>query len=151
MPVERKSQPHSDNSEQRADHELIYLTLWEREQEHTRTRWTVTTFFISVSFAIFGLSLQAQNPPVPLWATHLASLAIYWFAYLLFLRFNRFTRFMREYLKDMERMSKVSIDLQTQADRAMRGNFQQFLSAPKLLLIFGLLYTAAVVLLWLLS
>jgi len=151
MPVERKLQDQSTELQRVPDYELIYLTLWEGEQEHTRTRWTVTTFFISVSFAIFGFSLQTSNPPVPLYVVHLSSLAIYWFAYLLFLRFNRFTRFMREYLKDMERTGKVSVDLQTQADEAMREHSQKYLSASNLLFAFGLLYSVTVASLWILS
>ncbi len=45
--------------------EELYLQIWEREQEHTKTRWNVTTFFVSISFAIFGFSLQTPNPTVP--------------------------------------------------------------------------------------
>jgi hypothetical protein len=33
------------------------------EQEHTRTRWTVVTFFMSISFALFGLSFQNKLAP----------------------------------------------------------------------------------------
>src|SRR5689334_18874941 len=37
-----------------------YLKIWEIDQANTNTRWTVTTFFFSISFAIFGFSFQAQ-------------------------------------------------------------------------------------------
>jgi hypothetical protein len=43
-----------------------YLKIWEIDQANTSTRWTVTTFFFSVSFAIFGFSFQAQLAyPIP--------------------------------------------------------------------------------------
>ena len=37
-----------------------YLKVWEIEQNHVNTRWTVATFFFSISFAIFGFSFQPQ-------------------------------------------------------------------------------------------
>jgi hypothetical protein len=40
-----------------------YLKIWQADQEYIRTRWTVTTFFMSVSFAISGFSFQANIVP----------------------------------------------------------------------------------------
>ncbi len=28
----------------------VYLKIWRTEQQHVRTRWTVVTFFLSISF-----------------------------------------------------------------------------------------------------
>ena len=36
----------------------VYATIWKVEQDHNRTRWTVTTFFLGLSFAIFGFSFR---------------------------------------------------------------------------------------------
>jgi hypothetical protein len=36
----------------------IYMQIWQGEQDHTRTRWTVTTFFLSISFAILEAVLK---------------------------------------------------------------------------------------------
>jgi len=44
----------------------VYLKIWDIEQKHTTTRWTLMTFYLSVSFAIFGISLQNKDLPVPL-------------------------------------------------------------------------------------
>lgn len=38
-----------------------YLQIWKIEQDHSRTRWTVTTFFLSISFAILGLSFDPNE------------------------------------------------------------------------------------------
>lgn len=57
--------------------EELYLKLWEREQEHTKNRWNVTTFFFSISFAIFGFSLPTKNLPVSPIISHSVALAIY--------------------------------------------------------------------------
>ena len=34
------------------DEDNIYLQIWRTEQDYTRTRWTVATFFMSVSFVM---------------------------------------------------------------------------------------------------
>lgn len=127
--------------------DTTYLKLWELEQAHTNVRWTVATFFLSVSFAIFGFSFQAQlAPPLPLVA-RVSALTIYWFAYLLFQRFNRYTRFLRGYLRDLERAGRTTLDVQTRAERELAD---RALSTKRLLVIFGLLYSIGVALLaWL--
>lgn len=103
--------------------EELYLKIWEREQEHTKTRWNMTTFFFSISFAIFGFSLQTKNSPVSPIISHSVALAIYWFAFVLFWRFNSFTNYLREYLRDMEVSGQVKIDVQTRASQAMKGQY----------------------------
>src|SRR5262249_901448 len=115
------------------------------EQQQTSTRWTVATFFLSVSFAIFGFSFQAGlAKPLPLIA-RVSGLAIYWFAYALFLRFNVYTRFLRGYQRELENARRTTLDVQTRA-RVRLG--AQRLSATWLLGYFGLLYTLTVVGLW---
>lgn len=128
--------------------EELYLKLWEREQEHTKTRWNVTTFFFSISFAIFGFSLQTKNPPVSPIISHSVALAIYWFAFVLFWRFNSFTDCLREYLREMEVSGQVKINVQTRVNRAMKGQYGSWLSTFNLMLYFGILYTIAVWILW---
>jgi hypothetical protein len=126
----------------------IYLRIWEIEQRHTTIRWTVTTFFLSVSFAIFGISLQIDNTAIPRIVPQLGAVAIYWFTYILFLRFNVFTRFLRDYLIEMESAKRTTIDLQTNSKVYMsRG---RKVSATQLLLYFGIGYSMAAVLIGLL-
>ncbi|SRR5579883_1494042 len=128
--------------------EELYFKLWEREQEHTKTRWNVTTFFVSISFAIFGFSLQTQNPPVPPIISHGVALAIYWFAFVLFWRFNSFTTCLREYLREMEIAERVEMTVQTRVNQALKGQYSKWLSTLNLMLYFGILYSVAVGLLW---
>ncbi len=98
----------------------LYFQIWEREQEHTKTRWNVTTFFVSISFAIFGFSFQTQKPPVSPIISHSVALAIYWFAFVLFWRFNSFTNCLRDYLREMEVSQKVRVNVQTRAGGATK-------------------------------
>ncbi len=128
--------------------EELYFQIWEREQEHTKTRWNVTTFFVSISFAIFGFSLQTQNPPVSPIISHSVALAIYWFAFVLFWRFNSFTNCLRDYLGEMEVSQKVRINVQTRVNQAMKGQYSKWLSTFNLMLYFGILYSVVIGLLW---
>jgi hypothetical protein len=108
--------------------EEIYFRLWEREQEHTKTRWSVTTFFVSISFAIFGFSLQTSKSPIPPIVTHSVALAIYWFACALFWRFNSFTVYLRSYLQQMEELGQVSLNIYAKTHQLMRGQYNKWLS-----------------------
>jgi hypothetical protein len=126
----------------------IYLKIWEIEQAHVNSRWTVATFFLSVSFAIFGFSFQAQlTQPLPQIA-RLSGLIIYWFAYALFTRFNLYTELLRTYMYEMETANRTRITIQTRARQLMRTGIRWQLSATRLLLYFGFLYTVGVGLLW---
>jgi cell division protein FtsB len=126
-----------------------YLEIWKVEQEHTRTRWTVTTFFLSVSFAIFGFSFQLQDGANPNIAhvQRIGGVALYWFAYLLFLQFNKYNNFLRAQLLKMEAEKQVTFSLETDAKHFMRSRFGKYFTATRLLFYFGVLFTAAVVLL----
>ncbi|MBC8506320.1 MAG: hypothetical protein ISR58_13210 [Anaerolineales bacterium] len=122
----------------------LYIKVWEMEQRHVTTRWTVSTFFFSISFAIFGLSIQVENSPLPLYVTTSVAIAIYWFAYALYLRFNDFTEYLRSRLEEMERNGLTTVDLQSKAGPYLKR--KKRLHAIKLLLVFGVLYTFAGVL-----
>ncbi len=124
----------------------IYLRIWEKEQEHVRTRWTVTTFFLSVSFAIFGFSFQSNLSFSSALATRLASVIIYWFAYYLFICFYDYTRFLRTYLIEMEKTQQTNLHLESRASTRPRRPLSTNLS----LLFFGMIYTLGVGVLWLL-
>ena len=123
---------------------VTYLKIWQTEQEHQRTRWTVVTFFLSISFAILGLSFQTKLAPAESIALRLAGLFIYWFAYALLQRFYIYTKTLRAYLMEMERSGRTDLDIQTRASSAQPDK----LSTVNLILYFGLIYTAGVVLLW---
>ncbi len=129
--------------------ESIYMAMWKIEQEHSRTRWTIATFFFSVSFAIFGLSFTTATP-VGSSINHLqriAGLVLYWFSFVLFYQFNRYTRYLRGRMIEMERKGEVPFTFQSDANKFMYGRVRRFSSATWLLFYFGLLYLGAVILL----
>lgn len=128
--------------------DATYLKIWEIEQGHTSTRWTVATFFLSVSFAILGFSFQAQLTYPPSLIARVSGLFIYWFAYLLFTRFNLYTELLRTYMYELELQKRTSLDIQTRTRQKLRAGLRWHLSATRLLFYFGLLYTSGVALLW---
>lgn len=130
------------------DMEERYFKIWTAEQEHTKTRWTVSTFFFSVSFAIFGFSFQAQLSKPLANVARLSGLVIYWFAYLIFAQFNHYTRFLRNYLKELEDRGQTTIKLQTGSEQFMKSKNTRIMSATRLLLYFGILYAIVVIILW---
>lgn len=132
-----------------------YLQIWKIEQEHSRTRWTITTFFLSISFAVLGLSFDIKDNQVGVSvlglslpdAQRVIGWLIYWFGYVLFMQFNRYTNFLRDRLKGMEKQKLVSYSFQSDAREFMYSKIRAAFSATWLLFYFGLLYTAIVVVL----
>ncbi len=125
-----------------------YLKIWEVDQEHVRMRWTVITFFMSVSFAIFGFSFQEKLISSESLALRIAALLVYWFAVLLLYHFYRFNRFLRNYMLMMEKEHQTSLDIQGKANDA---HLAQKPSTTALVLGLGIIYTGGVLLLRLLS
>lgn len=136
-----------------------YLQIWKIEQDHSRTRWTVTTFFLSISFAILGLSFDPNETlaGVKLFGLSMPNvqrfigLFIYWFGIALFLQFNRYTTFLRSRLRDMEKQKLVSFNFQSEAREFMYSNTRAAFSAKWLMIYFGILYTGIVIILVLAS
>jgi hypothetical protein len=122
----------------------IYLKIWEIEQKHTSTRWTVAIFFLNVSFIVFGLSYQPQQNPVSRWVLQLAALGIYWFAIAMLERFSRFTAVLRDYLYDMESSKQTTLEIQSKSNDYMRKS-KIIPDARRLMRGFGILYTILVI------
>ncbi len=123
-----------------------YLKIWQSEQAYTRNRWNITTFFMGVSFAILGFSFQATLTPPASLAIRISGLLIYWFAYFLYLHFYRYTNFLRSYLLEMETSNRVTLDIESKAKSMLHP--KKRLSTTHLLLVFGLIYTFGITLLW---
>ncbi len=139
-----KAIPSTDKSR-----EDTYMEVWKIEQAHSQTRWTVATFFFSVSFAVFGFSFTTATPlgsPIN-HIQRIVGLVLYWFSYALFYQFNRYTRYLRSRMMEMERKGEVRFTFQSDASQAMYGRVRRFLTASWLLFYFGLIYLAAVVVL----
>jgi len=120
----------------------IYLKIWEVGHNHTNTRWTNTTFFLTVSFAIFGFSFHPDNSQASykiLIAQRAAAVLIYWFAFALFRRFNYYTTFIRKYLLELEREWRTPVQLHAKAELFMQDSHWR--SSTKLLFAFGVVYT----------
>lgn len=133
---------------QTSTEEDAYWKIWQAEQEHMKIRWNNATFFMSISFAILGFSFQNHLTTSAALAIRVSGLIIYWFAYILFLLFHRYTRVLRDYMRDMEISGYVSFNFQTRTDEKMRPNrSKKLIESTWLLLYFGLLYTAGIILL----
>lgn len=133
----------------------VYLKIWQIEQAHQRTRWTVVTFFMSISFAILGFSFQSTIARAETFAVRIAGLLIFWFAYVLLVQFYSYTKFLRDYLLEMEKAGRTTFDIQSKIALAhisgsgsQRGSWK---STVRLILYFGLIYTLGIILLWLLG
>jgi hypothetical protein len=126
--------------------EDTYWKLWETDLEHMKIRWTVWTFFISISFGILGFSFQTSLTPSAGIAMRASCLLIYWFAYILYLYFHDFSQVIRTYQTEMEISKQVSLDIQTTLNKTIRGPKRKRGSTTKLLLYFGLIYTASLIL-----
>jgi protein-S-isoprenylcysteine O-methyltransferase Ste14 len=134
----------------------VYFQVWRIEQEHSRTRWTVTTFFLSVSFAILGLSFDPKNYESGLNILGLSlpdvqriiGVSVFWFGYFLFRQFDRYTQFLRSRLKEMEKQELVNYTFQSDARDFMHFKIRAAFTASRLLFYFGILYTGVVFVLW---
>jgi hypothetical protein len=125
-----------------------YLKIWEVEQKTTTSRWTIATFFIGISFAIFGFSFQVQLISSLPNLARITGLLIYWFSFLLFWRFNAYNKFLRAYLLELEAAKRTSLDIQTRSHQVMYTGLQKYFSATWLLLYFGIVYAIGVAILW---
>jgi hypothetical protein len=80
----------------------LYLTLFQADLTHTTIRWTVTSFFMGISFALLGFSFQTSFSFISALAIRVSAIAIYWFAYILYLHYYDYNVFLRDYLLKME-------------------------------------------------
>ncbi len=128
----------------------LYLKVWEKEQSYIQIRWTVVTFFISISFAIFGFSFNISNPKLPIIIPQLVGCVIYWFAFLTHLVLYDLTEYYREYLLRMEKEDLVKYDVRTEANRFFTERRKRF-GRPHptaLLAYFGIGYSVAIALIF---
>ena len=125
----------------------IYLKLWAIDQVNSNKRWTITTFFLGISFAILGFSFQSEKTQLPIIAQHIAAIFSYWFAYLMSKSFNDFTNFIRSYIQDIEDSNKTSLKMQTKVREYMKSKKRR-VSTTKLIVYFGIVYTVTIIATW---
>jgi len=128
-----------------------YLTVWQIEQEHVRARWTIATFFIGISFAVFGYSFQNSLAHPSALAIRISALFIYWFGYFTFIVYNGQTKFLRAYLLDMEISRRTTLDIQTKARAKKIYASRGIIGVHGLLLAFGVIYILSIALFWILG
>lgn len=127
----------------------IYLRVWEKQQHWTSTRWGIMTFFLSVSFAIFGLSFN--KPPslsVDATAQRITGMAIYWFSFLICRRYDDWSKFLRDYLYELELTTATRFKLQTTWRNSMRKGIRRWTTVNKLMIYFGVLYSVSIIALY---
>ncbi|HLX57041.1 MAG TPA: hypothetical protein VKR83_08460 [Ktedonobacteraceae bacterium] len=118
-----------------------YLEIWKADQEFVRTRWTITTFFMSASFAIFAYSFQIK--PLPALAIRIFGLFIYWFAVIMHAHFYQHNKFLRNYLIYLEKSGRSTFDLQSKLYEQRKNKFHR--STGKFLAVLGLLYAIGII------
>ena len=128
----------------------LYLKIWEKEQSYIQIRWTVVTFFISVSFVILGFSFNINDSNLPAIIPQSVGCVVYWFAFLTHLVLYDLTEYYREYLLKMEQQGAVKYDVRTEANRFFSERRSKFVRPhpTALLAYFGISYTAAVALIF---
>lgn len=127
----------------------LYLKILEVQYQYSSRRWTIATFFFSISFAVIGFSYQNNTSQVPLIIQQLTGIFIYWFSYYLFVRLNNYNQFLRHYLKKMEEKDSFCFDFQTKTQEWMKQNKSHKISSTKMLGYFGILYTITIIISWL--
>jgi hypothetical protein len=128
------------------DYNEVYLRIWEQQQECVRTRWNHVTFFLGISFAIFGLSLQNNNPLLAV-IIRVCALSVYWFSYLLYNRSTEWSEFLVQYLEEFENKYSFQYPIQRQWKVYEKKHQIRWLGTRRLLLIFGVIYLATSIIL----
>jgi hypothetical protein len=126
----------------------LYIKIWLADQEFVKTRWTITTFFMSVSFAILAYSFQTNLTTATALAIRVCGLAVYCFAVVMYLHFYEHNKFLRKYLIRMEKLSRTTLDIQSKLYEEPRNKNQR--STSRWLIGLAFLYAFGVFLLLLL-
>jgi hypothetical protein len=140
---------HEENPKGEMSGDSLYLEIWRYEQKFLMTRWTVATFFMSVSFAVFGFSFQENFPLHSAFVIRIFAVLIYWFAYILYRLFYQYTKSLRRYLIAMEKGKRTGLDMQSKIGRD--PDRRRSLSTNGLLAGFGLVFTLGTLVLFVLG
>ena len=120
-----------------------YLKILELEQSFIKLRWSIVTFFITVSFAIFSFSMQGKVEVVPAYLQQILAIFVYWFSFFIHVLLHKYTDFLRNYLKSMEENKETTLKLRTEAEKYLSKKL--LISITQLLVILGVIYTCIVV------
>lgn len=134
--------------QQRKIDDETYMKIWLADQEFVKTRWTITTFFMSVSFAILAYSFQTNLTVSTALSIRIFGLIVYWFSVIIYRHFYEHTKFLRGYLTNMEKLGCTTLELQSKRDEERRNKNQRYTN--EWLIGFGIFYSLGVLLLLLL-
>lgn len=132
----KSSQIHKSSIDDHA-----YLEIWKADQEFIKTRWTITTFFMGGSFALFAYSFQIK--PLGALAIRIFGLFIYWFAVLIDRHFYRHNKVLRDYLVYLEESGRTTLDLQSKIHERRKDKSHR--STDKFLMALGILFALVIV------
>jgi hypothetical protein len=125
---------------QNSSYNELFLKIWETEYAHQQHRWTVTTFFIGISFAILGFSFQTKLPFLELLFMRIFGISVYWFGCVLYVYRKKQSTILRNYLTQMETSGQVQFDIQ----RTINNTRPKKITSTELLIFFGIFYTVLV-------
>ncbi|WP_220205220.1 hypothetical protein [Reticulibacter mediterranei] len=125
-----------------------YIKIWLADQDFVKTRWTITTFFMSVSFAILAYSFQTNMTIATALAIRVCGLVVYCFSVVMYLHFYEHNKFLRKYLIHMEKSGRATLDIQSKLYEEPRNKNQR--STSRWLIGLAFLYASGVFLLFLL-
>src|SRR5690242_20001347 len=138
----KSSQIHKSSIDDHA-----YLEIWKADQEFIKTRWTITTFFMGGSFALFAYSFQIK--PLGALAIRIFGLFIYWFAVFIDTHFYQHNKVLRRYLVYMEESDRTSFDLQSKIHEERKDKSHR--STGKFLVALGILFALVIIALYFLQ
>lgn len=127
----------------------IYLEILQNELERTKSRWTVVTFFLSVSFAVLGFSFQQNLTPTSSTPLRIVGVLIYWFTFMVFVNMHNVNMGFWAYLESLEKEKQTTIRLISYVNEYRRQ--RRSITTTPLMLVFGMFYTLGVGIFWMLG
>lgn len=118
-----------------------YLEIWKADQEFIKTRWSIVTFFMGGSFALFAYSFQTK--PLGALAIRIFGLFIYWFAVLIDAHFYRHNKVLRLYLVYLEESGRTTLNLQSKIHEQRKDKSRR--STNKFLMALGILFALVII------
>lgn len=135
----------------------LYLKILDIQSQFATRRWTITTFFIGLSFAILGFSIplfRVENSNRYIISTRCITAGIvYWFAYFLSASLYIYSKSLRDYLEKLEQSNdskRVPFDFQSKTKVYMKNQRTKGIftlpTTTKLLKYFGFVYSLIILL-----
>lgn len=160
-PSSQSNNTPNESPNHQQEYVSLYLKLLEDQFYFSARRWTITTFFIGISFAIVGFSSsvfssnQLYQNNFDILIRYLAAILAYWFGFFLSVSLDRYSKAVRKYLDYLEgnqvreneiNEKKVPFDFESKIKEYMNNEHQRLPTSTKLLRYFGIGYTIMIIL-----